>query len=132
MSQNTEMVQQAYRYIQSGEIQAFLSLLAEDILWEMPEMPNVPFGGVRHGRQRVRDFFQTLAEVQDVVEFVPEDFIAQGDRVVALGRFVMRVKATGKESRSAWAHVWTIENGQAIRFREYVDTLAVSQAYTGP
>ena len=84
------------------------------------------------GRDEVAQFFGQMAEVQDVVEYQPEEFIAQGDTVVVLGRFTMHVKATGKDSRSRWAHVWKVENGRASYVREYVDTLAVSQAHGMP
>ena len=39
-------------------------------------------------------------------------------------------KATGSTVRSAWAHVWTVQAGKIIQFYEYVDTAAVSSAYT--
>jgi uncharacterized protein len=49
---------------------------------------------------------------------------------VVLGRFVMHVKATGKESRSEWAHAWTVKEGVITHMQEYVDTAAVSRAHT--
>ena len=72
-----------------------------------------------------------MKEVQDVIEFGPEEYIAQGNKVVVLGRFTMRIKVTGRDARSAWAHVWTIQDGVVTAVREYVDTLAVSRAH-GP
>jgi uncharacterized protein len=71
-----------------------------------------------------------VAQAQDVIEFEPEDFIAQDDKVVVLGRFSHSVKSTGRVSASAWAHVWTVKGGKVTHFREYVDTAAVSRAYT--
>jgi uncharacterized protein len=81
-------------------------------------------------REQVGQFFGKVAQVQDVVEFQAEDFIAQGDKVVVLGHFSQRVKSTGRISASAWAHVWTIKGGKVTHFREYVDTAAVIRAYT--
>jgi ketosteroid isomerase-like protein len=43
---------------------------------------------------------------------------------------VNRVKATGKESRSEWAQVWTVKDGVITHMQEYVDTAAVSRAHT--
>ncbi|MGH9631073.1 MAG: nuclear transport factor 2 family protein [Bryobacteraceae bacterium] len=126
---NIQLVQRAYQNFKTGDIQSFLNLLAEDVVWQLPEMANVPFAGTRQGRGQVRQFFSKMAEVQDVVEFEPEEFIAQGDKVVVLGRFTMRVKATGRDAHSAWAHVWTLQGKMANSVREYVDTLAVSQAH---
>jgi hypothetical protein len=37
------------------------------------------------GREAVGQFFSKVFEVQDIVEFEPEEYIAQGDKVVVLG-----------------------------------------------
>jgi uncharacterized protein len=127
---NLRLVQQAYQSIGAGDVQSLLKSLAEDVQWHVPEMENVPFAGTWRGREQVGQFFGTVAQAQDVVEFQPEDFIAQGDKVVVLGHFSQRVKSTGRISVSAWAHAWTIEGGKVTHFREYVDTAAVSRAHT--
>lgn len=125
-----DMVQQAYQSVKAGDVQSLLNLLAEDVQWQLPEMENVPFAGTWHGREQVGQFFSTVVQTQDVIEFELEEFIAQGDKVVVLGRFSQRVKSTDRISASAWAHVWTVKDGKVIHFREYVDTAAVSRAYT--
>jgi uncharacterized protein len=127
---NTRLVQQAYQSIQTGDIPAFLNLLAEEVQWRLPAMENVPFAGTWQGREGVGQFFRTLSEVQDIVEFEPRETIAQGDKVVVLGHFLMRIKSTGREFGSKWAHVWTLHDGKVTHFYEYVDTAAVSRAYT--
>lgn len=127
---NRRLVQQAYQSIKAGDVQLFLNSLADNVWWELPEMENVPFAGKWHGREQVEQFFSIVAQTQDVVEFEPEDFIEGGNKVVVLGRFLQRVKSTGKVSTSAWAHVWTVEDGKVTHFQEYVDTAAVSGAHT--
>jgi uncharacterized protein len=127
---NTRLVRQAYQSVKAGDFQSFLNALGEDVQWQLPEMENVPFAGTWRGREQVGRFFSTVAQAQDVIEFEPEDYIAQGDKVVALGRFSSCVKSTGSVSASAWAHVWTIKDGKVTHFREYVDTAAVSRAHT--
>jgi ketosteroid isomerase-like protein len=109
---NTQLVKQAYQLFKAGNIPSFLNLLAEDVLWFMPAIANVPFARTWRGRHEVEQFFKLLSEMQDVVEFEPEEFIAQGDKVVVLGHFTMHVKAT------------------VSCMREFVDTLAVSRAHS--
>jgi len=128
--ENKHSVQQFYHSQKTGDIQSLLNSLARDVQWELPEMENVPFAGKWQGREGVEQFFRKVSEVQDVVEFKPEEYIAQGNKVVVLGRFTMRIKATGRNVSSTWAHVWTVENGQITRFCEYVDTAVVSNAHT--
>jgi hypothetical protein len=127
---NVKLIQQAYQSIQTGDIPSFLNVLAENVLWIVPAMPNVAFAGTWQGREQVGQFFRRVVEVQDVVDFEPEEFIAKCEKVVVLGHFTMRVKATGKLSRSSWAQVWKVEGGQVSYMREYVDTLAVSRAHS--
>ena len=128
--ENTRLVQQAYQSIQAADIQALLNSYAEDVQWQLPEMENVPFAGMWQGREAVGQFFSKVFVVQDVVEFEPEENIAQGDKVVVLGRFLMRMKATGKDFGSDWTHVWTVKDGKVTRFYEYVDTATISRAHT--
>jgi ketosteroid isomerase-like protein len=128
---NTKLIQGAYGSIQTGDIPAFLSILAENVLWILPDMSNVSFAGVRQGPEQVGQFFHRMAEVQDLLEFEPKEFIAQRETVVVLGHFKMRIKATDKIASSGWAHVWKVDNGKVSYMREYVDTLAVSRAHSG-
>jgi uncharacterized protein len=127
---NTRLVQQAYQRIATGDLPALLNMLTAEVQWQLPEMENVPFAGVWQGHEGVSQFFRTVDKVQETVKFEPQEFIAQGDKVVALGHFVMRLKATDSTVRSAWAHVWTVQAGKVSRFHEYVDTAAVSRAHT--
>lgn len=89
----------------------------------------MPFSGKRQGRDAVGEFFASVAENQEVLSFEPREFVAQGNTVVSLGRYEWRVKSTGREFISDWAHVFTVENGRVVRFREYFDSAAAEAAY---
>jgi len=127
---NAKLVEQAYQNVRTGDIPSFLNTLAEDVLWIVPDMSNVPFAGTWQGREQVGQFFRRMLEVQDIIEFEPEEFIAQREKVIVLGHFTMHVKTTGKLSRSDWVHVWKVEAGRVTYVREYVDSLAVSRAHS--
>jgi uncharacterized protein len=125
----TRLVKQAYESFRRGDVEAFLDSLHSNVEWQMPEMTGVPFAGTRHGREGVAQFLRKLMESQEVLDFRTEQFIEQGSTVVVLGRFVMRVKSTSRESASDWAHVWTLNGGKVTNFREYVDTATVIRAH---
>lgn len=127
--ENTEIVQAAYRNFTTGDIEALLNLFSDDISWQLPEMENVPFAGKYQGLTEVARFFATLNEAQEAQQFEPQQFIAQGDKVVATGRYVWRAKATGREYQGDWAHVFTIRDGKVVGFQEYTDTAAAASAY---
>jgi ketosteroid isomerase-like protein len=58
----------------------------------------------------------------------PTEYIADGDRVVSLGRFTGVHGASGKAVDAAYAHVWDVAGGKIQRFRQYIDTLAIWEA----
>jgi ketosteroid isomerase-like protein len=127
--ENAATVQQAYHNFKTGNIQGLLDQMSDNLTWELPEIDGVPFTGKRTGRDGVKDFFATLARVQDVLEFEPLESLAQGDKVVSLGHYKWRVKDTGQEYASDFVHVFTVRDGKIIGFREHFDTAAVAAAY---
>jgi len=126
---NTQLVQQAYANFKNGDIPTLLTLFADDIEWELDETENVPFTGARHGKDQVAKFFDELSEEQHALQFDPQEFVAQNDRVVALGHYAWSVNSTDRTYESDWAHVFTIRNGKISRFREFFDTAAGAAAY---
>jgi uncharacterized protein len=127
--ENAATVQQAYHNFKTGNIQGLLDQMSDNLTWELPEIDGVPFAGKRTGRDGVKDFFATLARVQDVLEFEPLESLAQGDKVVSLGHYKWRVKDTGQEYASDFVHVFTVRDGKIIGFREHFDTAVVAAAY---
>ena len=126
---NTAIAQQAYDNFKKGDIQALLNLMSDDIIWELPEIEDVPIAGSRSGRDAVGEFFAMMARDQDVIVFEPREFVADGDKVVALGHYQWRVRDTDREFATDFVHVFTIRNGKIVAFREHFDTAAVASAY---
>ena len=54
---------------------------------------------------------------------VPEEFLDAGDTVVVLGRYRGTYKATGRTLDAQFVHVWRVEDGKAVAFQQYTDTL---------
>ena len=127
--ENTKTVKQAYDYFKSGNIEGVLSLMSNDVDWRLPNIENMPHAGTRKGLEQVTEFFSTLAEAQDAKQFDPNEFIAQGDRVVALGHYIWKVKANNREYESDFVHVFTVRDGKITGFDEYFDTTPATMAY---
>jgi hypothetical protein len=126
---NVKIAKQAYEDFKAGNIPSLLNLVSNNVEWILPEVAGVAVSGKRRGRDGVADFFRTLDETQQVISFEPQQFIAQNDQVVVLGRYSFRVKGTRQQFDSDWGHVFTIQNGQITRFQEFTDTAAVAVAY---
>ncbi len=123
------VAQQAYEAFQRADIPGVLSQLSDDVEWTIPTIENVSFSGPRRGRDRVAEFFATLAQQQDVIRFEPKESVASDDKVVALGSYQWKVKSTGRTWGSDFAHVFTIRDGKIVRFQEYTDSAAAAAAY---
>ena len=126
---NTTIVQQAYHNFNTGNIPGLLDQMSDNVTWQLPEIESVPLAGKRTGRDGVKDFFATLARDQDVIEFEPREFVAQGSKVVSLGHYRWRVKDTDREFASDFVHVFTVRDGKIVAFREHFDTAVVAAAY---
>ncbi len=126
---NTQIVRDGYEKFGSGDVPGLLSLFADDIDWATPHIENAPFAGTRLGLEEVREFFQLLDESEDISFLEPTEFIAQGDRVVVLGRSKATVKATGRSYETDWVHVFTVKDGKVTNFAEHFDNAAATRAF---
>jgi len=127
--ENTKLVQQIYEHFKKGDIKALLNLLSVNIEWQLPEIENVPFAGKHRGHEEMGQFFESLVDTQEFQHFDPREFIARGDKVLALGHYACRVKSTGREFGGDFAHVFTVDDGKVVRFHEYMDTAAAAAAH---
>src|SRR5215211_7208207 len=110
--ENTELVQRAYGSFRDGDIPALLDSLSEDVQWVTAEIEGVPVGGTWRGREQVGQFFETLSDGQEARQLELREYVAQDDRVIALGHYAWHVKATGKVWESDFAHVLTLRDGK--------------------
>ena len=128
--QNTRVVQEAYAAFGRGDIAALLGQLADDVVWHgvYGAAAHVPTAGERRGRPAVGRFFEQVAEHVKFSVFEPKEFIATGDKVVALGHYTATSPA-GKRFDSDFAMVFTLRDGKIAHFREFCDSAAVNAAY---
>jgi uncharacterized protein len=127
--ENTQLVQQAYRDFQNGDIPALLDALSEDVEWVVPEVEGVPGRGTWRGPEQVGEFFRILSDTQEPRQLDLREYVAQGDKVVVLGHYVWHVKATGKEWESDFVHALSVRDGKVTRFQEYTDTAVFGDAF---
>ena len=127
MATNTEIIKDAYASFAAGDVPGALSAFADDILWVEPDGYPI-IGGTYVGPQAVVEgVFMRLAEIGDEFAVVPEQFVAEGDTVVALGHLAWKHKSTGAPASVETAHVWTLRDGKAASFHQHVDTVRVRE-----
>ena len=79
-------------------------------------------------RDDLKDYFAGLARDWEMIEYEVDHFVAQGDRVVMLGRCTWKYRKTGKVVWTPKADSWRFDNGKAVEFFEYYDTAQVLAA----
>jgi ketosteroid isomerase-like protein len=89
----------------------------------------LPFTGRFRGRSGTRQFLEALTTTQEDITAEITERIVQGNKVVIIGSYSAKIKATGKKISTPIAHVWTVESTKITRFLDFFDTAAAQTAY---
>ena len=119
---NVEIARRSYVAFEADDMDAVLADMHDEIVWEQAQ--GLPHGGVYHGLAEVRrNVFEPLdAEWWSEFHAVPHQFVDGGDEIVVIGRYTGRAKETGRDLDVPFVHVWTLADGKAVRFRQFLDT----------
>lgn len=123
---------QKYRDSKGGSVDHLLSIVA----------PDVQFGSIARGaapltfakqytnRDALKEYFEGLQADWSMVDYVVEEFVAQGDAVVMRGSCAYTNKRTGKTAETPKLDFWRFKDGKAVEFYEFFDTARVALAAT--
>ncbi|HEX6761313.1 MAG TPA: nuclear transport factor 2 family protein [Gaiellaceae bacterium] len=127
---NLELVRRSYEAFARDDLDAVLADMDEQIEWHQAQ--GLPHGGFYRGIDEVRrNIFEPL-DTQWWDEFTaePGEFLDAGTEVVVLGRYQGVAKQTGRKLDVPFVHVWTVRDGKAVRFRQFLDTAGWVAALT--
>lgn len=120
--QSVEVVKRAYAAFAEGDVPAVLGAFADDIEWH--EAEGMPYGGVYRGGEAVaQNVFGPISQDVEGFAVTPEEYMASGDTVAVVVSYTGTGKATGKPLDLPVVHVWDIQDGKAVRFRNFADTV---------
>ena len=95
MATNKEIVEGVYASFAQGDVPAVLGAMADEIQWA--EADGFPLAGTYVGPQAVLDgVFMRLGEIGDEFSAVPDQIVAEGDTVVAIGNYTWKHKDSGE------------------------------------
>jgi hypothetical protein len=123
-----EVVKQCYEAFGRGDIAGVLGRVSPDVSWTDPGFPDVPYAGVRTGREGVADFLRSLRVHVEVTSFEPQVFVTSGPEVVVFGAFAGKDRHSGNRFRTDWAMRWRVEHGLVTLYQAYTDTSAIARA----
>src|SRR6056297_1171227 len=117
---NRALVEQAYDDFASGDIEAFLAILDPEVTWTDAE--GYPYAGTYVGPDALMEgLIARIGAEWDNYVVLPDAFVADGNRVVALGTYRGTYKATGRSVEAPFAHVWQLVDGKVVDFRQFTD-----------
>lgn len=127
--ENKRVVQSIFEAFGRGDIPGVLAHVSEDVVWNAPGPPNVPYYGERRGHAGATEFFVQLGTNVNFETFEVGEFIAEGDSVVVTGSERGRVRGTGKTFDNQWVLVFKVGGGKVESFHCYDNTAAVAEAF---
>ena len=113
-------------YEARGNPEIIRQVLAPEVRWEV--VPGFPHSGTYLALSGVFDFFTRLFGEFEDWHTEPSEFFETADRVIAVGTYSGRAKATGKSFESRFAHIWTVRDGVIVRLQQCADTGQLAKA----
>ena len=111
MSDSATIIRGLYDSFAKGDVPAVLAALDPAIEWT--EAEGFPYGGTYKGPDAVLNgVFVPLGTDWDGFSVTPDEIVASGDRVIAMGHYAGTYKATGKSFRTPFAHAWRLTGGK--------------------
>ena len=112
-----------------GSTDHWLSIMADEVdfrsLAEGRE-PGFEFTKRCKSCDEVAGYLQGLVEQLEMIHYTVDFYVAQGDRVVAVGSTAWRNRATGKEFDTPKADIVRFKDGKITEFFELYDTAMVT------
>jgi ketosteroid isomerase-like protein len=127
--QNEKHVRAFYEATAPGHRERLRSLQVPRVVYDLPEGMPVGAGHFEGFEDITERFLATFYGALDV-RFVPEEFIAAGDHVVAIGRIKGKTRKTGAPVDVPFVHVWTVREGYLQRLRAFTDTAQLTHVLT--
>ena len=131
--ENIEILKEAYaRWNDSigGSAEYWLSLMSEAVhLVSLAEgRDGAAFTATCSSRRDVRRYLNGFAAEWEMMHYLVDDYIAQGERVVAIGECAWRNRRTGKVTETPKIDIWRFRDGKIVSMNEYYDTAKVLAA----
>jgi ketosteroid isomerase-like protein len=135
-ARNVEMLRTLYaRWHDSrgADVASWLECMADTVDWRSlaEGAAGMEFTQRAVGKDDVRGYFELLGRDWEMQSYTVDHFVAQGDRVVMLGRCAWKHRATGKFVDTPKADAITLADGKIVGFMEYYDTAQALAATVG-
>src|SRR5262245_35284599 len=126
-SENERIVRAFYESTIPGHREGVMALQAPDVVYEVVE--GMPVGGGRFvGILDVMDRALTAFYGAFDVRLLAEEFITQGEQVVAVGHLRGKTREGAVPINVPFVHLWTVRDNRLHRLRFHTDTAMLADA----
>jgi ketosteroid isomerase-like protein len=125
------VAQNFYSFLENGNLDAALGLLDRQIEWTEAERTPYYCGVMRGAEAVAAGLFAPLSRDFSSFSSIPDEFVAQGARVIAFGTYSGLARRTGRALSTPFVHSWTVAEGRLRRFVQYTDAAAWNEALDG-
>lgn len=125
---NKQLVRDAFEAMGRSDIRPLYDLMRDDFAWIIEGQSR--FSRSYEGKEAVkRDLLDILFQAFATPYcFTIDEIIAEGDRVVVLGRGEVKTRA-GKDYNNSYCFVLRLADGKLVELREYLDTALVERVF---
>lgn len=127
---NVKMIENLYAAFEVGDIPKVLSGLDENVVWNEAEGNKYADGNPYIGPQAVLNgVFARIGADYEYFKLVNiELHEMKNNKVLVTLRYQAKLKKNGATYDAQVAHLWTLKNGKAFTFQQYLDTKKVADA----
>lgn len=127
---HVELLKAAYQKwhdSKAGSVDYWLGLMTDDIKFRSlgAGAAEIEFTRTSTCKEEVKRYFAGLTSDWEMIHYLIDEYIAQGERVVALASCSFKNKKTGKILNTPKADIHRFRNGNICEFFEFYDTAQV-------
>ncbi len=106
----------------AADIDCWLEIIAEDArLTSLPAGAGFDSATGRSAKSEIIDYLVGMTVDWEMIFHRIDEFIAEGDRVVAIGASAWRNRKSGKVNVTPKVDIWRMRDGKVIQFTEFRD-----------
>ena len=129
MGQNTDKLKEGYEAYGRGDLETAMKDWHDDVRWEGSESTRIPGNGVHEGKQAIAGSLQETVQAYDSFSVTPDEFIEDGDTVVALGH--TEASQGDKSAKVPFVHIFRFEGDKVKRIQILTDTAVAAELLEG-
>ena len=131
MSDIRTLLEKLFAAFNRGDIPFILQHVSEDCTLRGTLAPELPYAGVFRGVAGAAKYFEGIAQALEPSGLAVDQYVCEGEHIVAVGRWGGRARASGKTFDTPMALYFRFRDGKMIDFRGHEDSAVTLGAIKG-